>query len=244
MIIPPYDNRPASAAARAPRTWDFMETLFVALAAYAVFGITGWLAYAGLVAAHDSVALSPAVLRRLDSAASIISCGPTIAVLWIAVRRVGRGLSEYLALNWPRRDELLPAVMIVFTLWVVEFAISPAVEPPTDLYGVLGGVTGLFLFFVALTITAPIMEEFVCRGFMFRGWSESFLGPTGAIVLISAIWAALHVQSSWWERFWIFLLGLALGYFRWRNHSTWLAVVCHSAINVLSFLTLGARPLS
>ena len=85
-----------------------METLFVALVAYAVFGVTGWLAYAGLVAAQDSAALSPAVLRRLDSAASIISCAPTIAVLWIAVRRAGRGLSEYLALNWPRRDDLLP----------------------------------------------------------------------------------------------------------------------------------------
>jgi hypothetical protein len=38
------DHPPASAAAQAPRTWDFTETLFVALVAYAVYGVTSWLA--------------------------------------------------------------------------------------------------------------------------------------------------------------------------------------------------------
>ena len=238
-MLDPQNNDPTiSATTRVPKTWDFMETLFVALVAYAVYGVTSWLAYAVLVAMHDSAALSPSVLRRLDSAASIIACGPTIAVLWIAVRMAGRELAEYLALNWPRRDELMRALMIVAVLWMVEIASSTVIEP-VDLYGAFGGVAGLFLFFVALIITAPIMEEFLCRGFMFRGWSQSFLGPTGAIVLISAIWAALHVQSSWWGRVWIFVSGLALGYFRSRSHSTWLAVICHSAINVLAFFTLG-----
>ena len=218
-----------------------METTFVALIAYGVFSVTGWLAYAALVAVYDSAALSPAVLRRLDSAASIIACGPTIVVLWIAVRMAGRELSEYLALNWPSRDELIRALMIVAILSTVEIASTFEQLASADLYGAFGGVGGLFVFFVGLTITAPIMEEFICRGFMFRGWSQSFLGPTGAIVLISAIWAVFHVQSSWWGRFWIFVSGLALGYFRRRSHSTWLAVICHSAINVLAFFTLGRQ---
>jgi uncharacterized protein len=217
-----------------------METLFVALVAYAVFSVTGWLAYAALVAMRDSASLSPAVLRTLDTAALIIACGPTIGVLWIAVRMAGRELSEYLALNWPRRNDLVEALLIVAILWILEIATSTVVEP-VDLRGAFGGVAGLFLFFVSLTIAAPIMEEFLCRGFMFRGWSQSFLGPTGAIVLISAIWAASHVQTSWWGRVWIFASGLALGYFRWRSHSTWLAILCHSAINVLAFFTLGRQ---
>jgi CAAX protease family protein len=217
-----------------------METLFVALVAYAVFSVTGWLAYAVLVAMQDSGTPSPAVLRRLFIAASILACGPTIAVLWIAVRMAGRELSEYLDLKWPRRNELIEALVIVAILWILEIATTSVVEP-VDLYGAFGGVSGIFLFFVALTITGPIMEEFLCRGFMFRGWSQSFLGPTGAIVFISVIWAATHVDQSWWARVWIFVSGLALGYFRWRSRSTWLAVLCHSAINVLVFFTFGRQ---
>jgi membrane protease YdiL (CAAX protease family) len=152
-----------------------METLFVALVAYAVFSVTCWLAYALLVATYDSSALSPAVLRTLNRAAMIIACGPTIAVLWIAVRMAGRELSEYLALNWPRRNELIEALIIVAILWILEIATTTVVEP-VDLYGTFGGLGGVFLFFVALTITAPIMEEFLCRGFMLRGWSQSFIG--------------------------------------------------------------------
>lgn len=228
----------ASTAMGVLRTWDFMETLFVALVAYAVYSATGWLVYAVLVVLHDSAALSPAAVRRLDSAAFIIACGPTIAVLWIAVRMAGRELSEYLALNWPRRNDLVQALVIVVILWIIEIASSTVVER-VNLHEALGGIVGLFIYFVSLTIAAPIMEEFLCRGFMFRGWSQSFIGPTGAIFLISAIWAALHFQTSWWGRFSIFVSGLALGYFRWRGHSTWLAVVCHSAINVLVVVTLG-----
>lgn len=147
----------------------------------------------------------------------------------------GRELSEYLALNWPSRDELMRALTLVFILWLVEIASKSHGVALVDLNEPFGGAGGLFLFFVGTTITAPIMEEFIFRGFMFRGWSLSFLGPTGAIVLISAIWAALHIHRSPWQHFWIFVSGLAFGYFRLRSHSTWLAVFSHSATNVLTF---------
>jgi Type II CAAX prenyl endopeptidase Rce1-like len=173
--------------------------------------------------------------RRLDPC-----LWPTVAVLWIAVRMAGRELSEYLDLNWPRRNELIEALIIVAILWILEIATTSAVEP-VDLSGAYGGVGGIFLLFVALTITGPIVEEFLCRGFMFRGWSQSFLGPAGAIVLISAIWAATHVDQSWWARIWIFVSGLALGYFRWRSHSTWLASSATRPSMCWPSLRLGGR---
>jgi CAAX protease family protein len=231
---------PVSAAARTPKTWDFMETLFVALVAYAVYGVTSWLAYAALVAMHDAAELSPAALRRSFVAASIIGCPPTIAVLWIAVRMAGRELSEYLDLNWPRRNELIEALIMIAVLWILERATTSALEP-VNLSEAYGGAGGIFLFFVFLTITGPIVEEFLCRGFMFRGWSQSFLRPAGAIVLISVIWTATHADQGWWACVWIFVFGLVLGYFRWRSRSTWLAVLCHSAINVLVFFTFGRQ---
>ena len=94
------------------------------------------------------------------------------------------------------------------------------------------------IFAVIICIAAPILEEFVFRGVMFRGWSQSFLGPIGAIVLTSALWAMLHTQYGWYERSWIFVDGLVLGYFRLRSNSTWLTVVAHSAMN-MAILFLG-----
>jgi uncharacterized protein len=82
------------------------------------------------------------------------------------------------------------------------------------------------------------MEEFVFRGFIFRGWSESFLGPTATIVLTAAIWAACHTQYEWLGRSWVFLAGLALGHLRRRNNSTWLTVIVHSGMNFFFFLTI------
>jgi membrane protease YdiL (CAAX protease family) len=74
---------------------------------------------------------------------------------------------------------------------------------------------------------------------MFRGWSESFVGPIGAIVLTSALWALNHTQYGWFDRFCIFLMGLALGHFRWRSNSTWLTVIIHSAIDIQAFFLSG-----
>ena len=41
------------------------------------------------------------------------------------------------------------------------------------------------------------------------------------------------------RRFWIFVSGLALGYFRWRSNSTWLTVMVHSAINIFVSVPAG-----
>jgi len=158
-------KRPVSVAARPPKTWDFMETTFVALVAYAVFDLTSWLTLVVLVATQDSAALSPtqfqALPRGWDSAASILGCASTIVVLWIAIGMARREFSEYLALNWSTRDEVMAALMITIILWLGEIVFS---------------------------------------------------SPTAS--------------------------GVALGHFRWRSNSTWLAVIVHSGMNFFLFLTL------
>ena len=235
-------KRPVSVAARAPKTWDFMETTFVALVAYAVFSLTGWLTLVVLVATHDGAVPSPAQLqvmpRGWDSAASILGCASAIVVLWIAVGMARREFSEYLALNWPTRDEVMAALMITIILWLGEIVFRSPTAPSASLHLPFSGIGELLILFVATCVAAPIMEEFTFRGFMFRGWSESFLGPIATIVLTAAIWAAIHAQYDWWGRCWIFVSGIALGHFRWRSNSTWLAVIVHSGMNFFLFLTM------
>jgi uncharacterized protein len=228
------------------RTWDFMETVFVSLIACGVYALTAGLALTVMLGTYDVATkiLSPAQIQAYGTA-YIVSSPLTIAVLWIAIRMAGRDFAEYLALNWPSSRELLRALAITAILLLVESAAIYIVgtdETFVDSFKGAKQAGALLIFLIGGCIAAPIMEEFVLRGFMFRGWSQSFLGPVGSIVLMSVLWGMMHIQYDWFGRFWIFVTGLVLGHFRWRSNSTWLTVMVHSAINTFAFFTMGLQP--
>jgi uncharacterized protein len=224
-----------------------METTFVALIAYAVFDLVGGYG-AGIIlwVQNGAEKLTPAQFQELakqarwQGVALIIACPPTIAVVWVAIRMAGREFAEYLALNWPSRKELLRAFAVA-AAWIAAAQIAlSSYEPQASSPVAVGGAAGgLFVLLVGGCLAAPIMEEFVFRGFMFRGWSESFLGPVGAILLSSALFGMYHTQYDWVGRFWIFLFGLAMCTLRWRSNSTWLTVVVHSAVNIFLLFLSG-----
>lgn len=226
-----------------------METLFVVLVAYGVYIVAAQLIM--------TVVLSiPSTMKGLSSdqidvlwkqqnwqgVGAIAATPAGIAVLWIATRKAGRGFTEYLALNWPRPREVAIALGVVVAIFVLEgllnYLVIGAQEPRTHAYAVAGGAGGLLLMLVAGCIAVPVLEELIVRGFMFRGWSQTFLGPTGTIVLTSILWGMVH-PYDWLGRLNIFFVGLALGYFRWRSNSTWLAVIMHSTFNTAVFFTMG-----
>jgi uncharacterized protein len=236
-------NSPVPVAPPPLRTWDFTETAFVSLIAYGVFALTVGLALTIMLGEYDGTAkiLSPAQIQAFG-VAYIVASPLTIAVLWIAIRMARREFAEYLALNWPSSGELLRALAITAILLLAEFAAANVVgadERWADPFVNAEQAGGLLVFLIGGCIAAPVMEEFVVRGFMFRGWSQSFLGPVGSIVVTSVLWAMIHTQYDWFGRFWIFVIGLALGYFRWRSNSTWLTVMVHSAINTSLFFMMG-----
>ncbi len=231
---------PASVSPRPPRTWDFMETTFVSLIAYGAFIFASDFFF-NIISDLAGKILSPAQLRTgviqnsLESAASILASPPAIAVLWIAIWMARREFAEYLALKWPNPIELRRALVITTIFLMVESLVVGATrDAPVDSDFRAAGADRLFIYLISACIAAPLMEEFLFRGFMFRGWSQSFLGPTGAIVLTSIVWAMLHTQYDWLGRFCLFVSGIFLGYFRWRSNSTLLAVMAHSAMNMFA----------
>ncbi|WP_246785201.1 CPBP family intramembrane glutamic endopeptidase [Bradyrhizobium sp. S69] len=234
------------------RTWDFFETTLVALIAYGVLTETGWYAAIFAFKAYGSFeAYSPAELRaawlRLhgtwQGAGSIVAVLPTIAVLWVAIRMAGRGFVEYLALNWPTPRETAVAFGVMSIVMVGESLLGYLVGAKsgvTHSHLAVLGPSGLMIMLIGSCIAAPVAEEFLVRGFMFRGWSQSFPGATGAIVLTSAAWAMNHTQYDWFLQLKIFGEGVVLAYFRWRTASTWLTIMIHSAINTFVFLPIGS----
>lgn len=226
------------------RTWDFAETALVCLIAYGVFNLTAGLALRIVLAMHDGATSSSADQFQAYGVGFIVASPLTIAVLWIAIRMARREFAEYLALNWPTSGELLRALAITAILLLVEFLVLSVAGgkdgPPNTDVGA-GQAGGFLVFLIGGCIAVPVMEEFVFRGFMFRGWSQSFLGPVGSIVLTSVLWGLIHIQYDWFGRFWIFVTGLVLGHFRWRSNSTWLTVMVHSAINTVLLFAMGLQ---
>lgn len=90
------------------------------------------------------------------------------------------------------------------------------------------------LFWLALVVAAPLAEEFLFRGFMFRGMAESRLGVGGTIVLTSLLWAMLHLQYDWYGIVSVFAIGLLLGWARHRTGSLYAPLVLHGFSNLVA----------
>jgi membrane protease YdiL (CAAX protease family) len=89
----------------------------------------------------------------------------------------------------------------------------------------------LMLLF-AFSVAAPMSEEVLARGFLFRGWSASFLRVPGAIFLSSLVWTVVHLQYDFYFLAEVFTIGLWLGYMRYRANSLWLTIILHALNNM------------
>lgn len=228
----------------AGRTWDFWETTLAALIADGAFVLTGWMVSSFILTANvGSKTFAPGEFQTFAwCGVALISGTPAaIGVLWIAIRMAGREFGEYLALNWPAGGEIVRALAITTIFLSIEGVLLSKMDPGEYQRApvlVVGGSAGLLAWLIGGCITGPIFEEFLVRGFLFRGWSQSF-GPTGAIVLTSAVWGMNHTQYDWFGRLLIFAFGLVLGHLRWTSNSIWPAVVAHSAGNTFILFTWG-----
>ena len=133
----------------------------------------------------------------------IMGLPAVLAAAWIAIRLTRTPFADYLALRWTSWSNFLIGIVSLALLvggWdMVSRALGREVTP-----GFMGEVLksaqadgALWLLVVAFCVAAPMSEEILARGFLYRGWSESRLGVVGAIVLSSLAWTSLHLQYDW-----------------------------------------------
>jgi membrane protease YdiL (CAAX protease family) len=234
---------PIIAVQRPPRIWKFWGTTLWGLFVFAAMFVGQISVVAWFIFWHDGpidVAAAIHVIGGgLTISLSVITGLPAVlAALWIAIRITRTPFSEYLALRGTSWTNLVIGVVALFVLvmgWdMLSRATGREVEP-----GFMGDVLksaradgALWLLVIAFCIAAPVTEELFARGFLYRGWSESFLGPIGAIVLSSMAWTVLHLQYDWYFLGEVFSIGLLLGYLRYRCNSTWLTIILHGLNNL------------
>jgi membrane protease YdiL (CAAX protease family) len=226
-----------------PRIWKFWGTALWGLFIFAMMFVGQVAVVAWFVLRRegpvDMAAAIHVVGGGLTISLSVIMGLPAVlAALWLAIRMSRTPFADYLALrgaSWVHFLIGVAALVVLVMGWdLLSRATGREVAP-----GFMGDVLksaqndgALWLLVLAFCVAAPISEEFFARGFLYRGWSESFLGPVGAILLSSIVWTALHLQYDWFFFGEVFSIGLLLGYLRYRFHSTWLTVGVHGLNNL------------
>lgn len=87
---------------------------------------------------------------------------------------------------------------------------------------------------VVLVVIAPLSEEVLFRGYLYGGLAQSAIGPVGAILVTSSIWAVAHLQYTWLIIAVIFMYGVVFGIMRWKSGSLWPPIVAHCVVNLIS----------
>jgi len=227
-------------AAKLPRVWKFWGTLAWGLLLYAVMTIAAAIGIAAAALWFDLALSDGSALRNdgivvaVTSTAAII---PVLVVIALAVRLARQQFRDYLALRLPSLHlamvGLSAAVLLMILIDTTTALTGRPIVPDVmivqvtsaDFHGALG------LFALALVVTAPITEEIVFRGFIYRGFSASRLGTIGAVAVSSLIFTAVHIQYDLFTLCGVMLLAVLLGTMRALSGSTLLTIAMHALNN-------------
>ncbi len=228
-----------------PRPWGFWATLGFSVILGIVFVGTQMAVALSFIAAGrllepeigiETLARDLQTNGLVLSVAFLVSLPPCVGLAALfAWLRPGITVRQYLALRVPSWRELLVWTGVLVGLMVASDLLAVSLDRPVvpdvmrEMVRTAGWAPLLWLTVVA---AAPVLEETLFRGFLYAGLSRSFVGPVGAVLITSALWAAIHTQYEWVGRAVIFTVGLVLGAARARTRSLLVPLVLHVVQNV------------
>jgi membrane protease YdiL (CAAX protease family) len=175
------------------------------------------------------------------------------AVVVAALRSRGLPFRNYLALvpmRWRDVGRGVGYGVVGYLLLVVGFMVASLVQTALGHEGTAqpsltfdlqhGKVLTLVALWILMVIAAPIAEELLFRGLLYRGMAESRIGVFGSIVVSSIVFGLVHYPGFGWSRvFATGLVGVLFVWLRWRNGNLGTCIVAHAVTN-----TIGASMLT
>ena len=214
--------------------WATLGLGLIALFGGQIVALTTLVWWYKLSLAHWSDLLVDGVLVTLSVC---IATTVQVALLALMTRRRGAGTAVYLGLKLPSKRDLALGIIAVAIFTAAADGVSRlfsdnlVTQFQLDIYRTASAAGGLPWLWLGLVVVAPIGEETLFRGFLFRGWYRSARDTWVAIVATALLWALIHVQYNPYLIAQIFLYGLVLGWFRWKSGSTILTIVLHGLVN-------------
>jgi uncharacterized protein len=243
----PDSSVTVAAVSRPPRVWKFWGTALWGLFIFAAMFI-GQVAplLAIVVWKAGKIDLAEAINVAGDGRAlafTVIGGLPAVLLaIWLPVHLSRAPFKEYLALRWTTWQNVVIGIAAMIVMVEGWDLLSKATGHEVTA-GFMGDIMKsvisdgvLWLAVLAFAVVAPLTEELLARGFLYRGWSESFLRVPGAIVLSSLVWTAMHVQYDLFFLGEVFSIGLVLGYVRYRSQSIWLTTLLHGLNNLAALI--------
>jgi len=222
-----------------PRTpWGLWATLGWVILAFLLSAIAGfvvvliWRPEAIMSGGSDMLKDGP-----LISITTVASAVVQIGMLALAAKLARWPASEYLGLVRPAIRPALIAILILIVFLLgydaLTYLLGRDIVTPfqVDTYRTARDGGTLPLLWLTFVVVAPVAEEIMFRGFLFRGWVRSESSAIPAILVISLLFAAIHVQYDWFGMLQVFFIGLLLAIARWRSGSTLLTILMHVLIN-------------
>jgi hypothetical protein len=190
------------------------------------------------------IAHSPALRDSMGPVLVFLSWAfaPGVLVIAVLVRRLS--VASYMAWTVPRPRDVLIAVgaalVLIFGMGALDYVLGGGTSIGNDAgayrqYLAAGGTpSGYLLKSYGGWFYAPIVEETVFRGFLWRGLAASRLGHCGAWLLTSVFFAASHsvYYANPGAIIPVVIAGLTLGLVRWRTGSSTAGMMTHCLFNL------------
>ena len=219
------------------KVWGIAATLGFAVLAFGFGQAVGALSAAvggePLVSRYDGVAVAVALL---------VGNPVQVITLALAARMTGENLLAYFALDVPRRRDVIIAVaglaVVIIVGDVLTWALGRDLVPPfqIQIHRSARATGALISLWLALIVVAPVGEELLFRGFLFRGFVREPRDALPGILAIALIWSLLHIQYDWFGASLVFGIGVLLGFVRLYSGSTTLVILLHMLLNLESVL--------
>ena len=161
-----------------------------------------------------------------------------VALLVFMAWRRGAACRVYLGLIAPPKRDLLLGIIAVAILtaaadgvsWILGYNLVSQFQ--LDIYNSASAAGWLPWLLLTLVVVAPIGEETLFRGFLFRGWHRTSRDIWAVILVTGLLWALTHVQYNPYYMAQVFVIGLVFGWIRYKSGSTILTMVLHGLVNL------------
>jgi membrane protease YdiL (CAAX protease family) len=163
------------------------------------------------------------------------------ALIWLFLRN--HGGFKTLGFKRTRIDDMITVLPVFFAYFLSLtgiFALIAILIPAIDLdqtqdigFENDNSAAEYVVAFITLVIIAPLFEELLFRGFVFRGVAQQYGFWIGAL-LTSGLFAVAHLQLN--VGIDTFVLGMFASWLVWHTKSVWPAVALHVIKNLVAYI--------
>lgn len=224
----------------------FFFVFFAAVMFYAIgYGVILGLEYAAQgITNPDQQDIHQRMQEHLGNPSGMVGmylfqCLMLIPLVFFAAHFTRQSCLQTLAFNRFRVSVLGFWLAVLAVFLAAEFVLMRSLSiDPGNFLRQLSGSKHL-PFALVVIFCAPLLEELIFRGYLFKAWRHSRLGLSGTLLLTSGLFTALHIsQYNWMILAMIFVLSIILGLAREKSGSLWVPIILHAINNLVAAITV------